>query len=157
MIPAQARIAMAIGVASLLVLLGWTVNGWRLNNAHIKERQTWQDAADEKLRAATADRDALAARLKESDDAHLAALEKAHAENTALRNRVDTGRVGLRVAAKCPAVVHMPQAASDPGVDPGAGAELDADARSDYFALREGLRRFESKLSACQAQLRGRQ
>lgn len=151
------RLWIALGVAVLLFFAGWAVNGWRLNAKHERDRQAWQDDADAKLKAATDARDVLADRLKQSDDAHLAALEKQRAENLTLRDRVAAGSVGLRVAAKCPVVVvHVSKAASGAGVDPGARAELDTDARADYYALRDGLARFESKLAACQSQLRGR-
>ena len=152
----QIRILLAVGAGLLLVWIGWAVNGWRLTATHDRERAAWREAADAKLKTATDARDALAERLKESDDAHLDALEKKDAENKALRDRVAAGTVGLRVAAKCPAVVRVSEAASGAGVDSGAGAELDPGARSNYFALLDGLARFESKLSACQSQLRGR-
>lgn len=150
------RLWVALGVAVLLFFAGWVVNGWRLDAAHERDRQAWQDDADAKLKTATDERDVLADRLKQSDDAHLAALEVKRVENLALRDRVAAGTVGLRVAAKCPAVVRVPEAASGAGVDFGATAELDPAARPTHHALREGLAATQEVLAACQSQLRGR-
>jgi len=80
-------------------------------------------------------------------------LEEANHANDDLRRAVDAGAQRLRIRAQCPAAPGVPQAADRSGVDHGAGAELAADARPDYFALREGLIRVDKKLSACQAAL----
>ncbi|WP_426789296.1 lysis system i-spanin subunit Rz [Achromobacter xylosoxidans] len=39
-------------------------------------------------------------------------------------------------------------------MDHGARAKLDPAARSDYFALRAGIRQLTAQLEACQARLR---
>lgn len=64
-------------------------------------------------------------------------------ENDRLRNDVERGRVRLRVAATCPA-------SSSSGVGHEEAPELDATARSAYFALREGLGEQFEQLKACQ-------
>lgn len=87
------------------------------------------------------------------DKDYTAKLKEATYENASLRSAIDTGAKRLLVRARCPAAPGLPQAAANPGVDHGAGAELDAAARPDYYALREGLTRVDSKLSACQSAL----
>ena len=132
------RAALASGALVAAFVAGWTVNGWR-------------GAA--KATDAQAHIEAMAARLRASDDLHAAKLQEAQNETNRLRDRVSAGPVRLLVAAKCPADIPLPEAASAPGVDSGTGAELDPAARSAYFALRDGINRAEAKLAACQGEL----
>ncbi|HVI51500.1 MAG TPA: lysis system i-spanin subunit Rz [Candidatus Sulfotelmatobacter sp.] len=142
----------AIGIALAAVMLfgaGWTVNGWRYQ----------RDIAD--MKTATADANTAfteKVRMREIEWTNrYAAIDKAftdqmrsdHEEIARLRAAVDDGSVRLRIAAKCPAS-DLRQTGDAAGLDHGAGAELDSNARSDYFALREGLIRQHRKLSACQ-------
>ena len=129
------RAALASGALVAAFVAGWTVNGWR-GAAKAMDAQVHIEA--------------MAARLRASDDLHAAKLQEAQNETNRLRDRVSAGPVRLLVAAKCP---DVPQAASAPGVDSGTGAELDPAARSAYFALRDGINRAETKLAACQAEL----
>jgi prophage endopeptidase len=155
-IPPQARLALAAGALVAAFVGGWTVNGWRgaaaVNEKALQDLKTATDART----LAEGQRDALAARLRASDDLHAAKLQEAQNETNRLRDRVSAGPVRLLVAAKCPAVPDLPQAASAPGVDSGTGAELDPAARSAYFALRDGINAAEGKLAACQGELRER-
>ena len=64
-------------------------------------------------------------------------LNHARSENADLRRAVDAGTQRLRVKAVCPTTV--PAKTGTGGVDDGATAELSADARPDYFALRDQL------------------
>ena len=144
------RAALASGALVAAFVAGWTVNGWRgAATADEKALQDLKTATDART-LAEGQRDALAARLRASDDLHAAKLQEAQNETNRLRDRVSAGPVRLLVAAKCP---DVPQAASAPGVDSGAGAELDPAARSAYFALRDGINRAEAKLAACQGEL----
>lgn len=65
-------------------------------------------------------------------------LNDAINENQGLRRAVDTGRQRLRIAASCPAVA-VPTAAGASRVADAGTAELAADARPDYFTLRDQL------------------
>ena len=155
-IPPQIRLALAAAGLVGAFLAGWTVNGWRgAAAADEKALQALKEATDART-LAESERDALAARLRASDDLHAAQLRKAQDETNSLRDRVSAGPVRLLVAAKCPAAPNLPEAASAPGVDSGTRAELDPEARSAYFALRDGINRAEAKLAACQHQLRER-
>ncbi|MEW5508166.1 lysis protein [Pseudomonas antarctica] len=64
-------------------------------------------------------------------------LNHERAENDALRLDVATGRKRLRLNATCRAPV--PASAGAGGVAHASTAELTADARSDYFTLRDQL------------------
>ncbi len=73
---------------------------------------------------------------------------------SSLRADVDAGSKRLRVAAACPGASSVPGGSAGPGVDNGTGAELNANARQDYFALTGGIVRTQTKLTACQGILR---
>lgn len=152
-IPPQARLALAAAGLVGAFLAGWAVNGWRIDAKVSAEAAQALKEAQGGRKAAEDDRDALAARLRASDDLHAAQLRKAQDETNSLRDRVSAGPVRLLVAAKCPAFAVLPEAPVAPGVDSGAGAELTPPARSAYFALRDGIDRAEAKLAACQAEL----
>ena len=64
-------------------------------------------------------------------------LNHARSEIADLQRAVDAGTQRLRVKAVCPTTV--PAKTGTGGVDDGATAELSADARSDYFTLRDQL------------------
>lgn len=155
----SARLGGAIAALLAAFALGWLVNGWRLDAGIQRDKLERQQAFDQRIKAATDERDALAAQLRVSADDHLKQLDEARNENKALRDRVDTGAVRLRVAAKCPAVAApgMPQAPAPAGVDDGAGAELDPAARPTYWSLRDGIVACKVKVDALQDQLRKRQ
>ena len=64
-------------------------------------------------------------------------LNDERAENDALRLDVAAGRKRLRLNATCSAPAESATGAG--GLDDGAAAELTADARQDYFTLRDQL------------------
>lgn len=150
----SARLGGAIAAVGVAFLTGWLVNGWRLEAGIRQDKLDRQQAFDDRLSAATKQRDELAVQLRTNADTHAAELKRSQDENTALRDRVDTGAVRLRVAAKCPsAPARVPEAASAARVDDGAGAELDPAARPTYFALRAGIRACKLKVDALQGEL----
>ncbi|WP_175160970.1 lysis system i-spanin subunit Rz [Achromobacter aegrifaciens] len=82
-------------------------------------------------------------------------LRSAQTEDDGLRADVDAGRQRLRVHATCAAAGGaVPPAGAAARVGDGARPELDPAARSDYFALRAGIRQLTAQLQACQARLR---
>lgn len=147
-----------IKAGALLALLaagfgaGWAVNGWRLTAAHEAEQRERLEAEAESARLAASARDKKDAELRMVRATAASNLEKAREENRLLRDRVDLGSVGLRVRADCSTAV--PTALGAAGGGAGAGAELAADARPAYHALREGIVATESRLRACQAELK---
>lgn len=154
MIPAAIpwRALAAAVLAAALFAAGWTVSGWR-SSAEIDALRARHAAlgqqAGERARRQEA---ALAEAIARIDQVRTAERRKADEEITRLRAALDAGAVRLRVAVRCPTPL-LPEAAAGAGVDHGAGAELAADARPDYFALRSGIGRLEAKLAACQSVL----
>lgn len=79
-------------------------------------------------------------------------MRNAQVQDDGLRADVDTGRQRLHVAATCPAAGGgVSPAGTGARVGDGTRAELDPAARSDYFALRAGIRQVTAQLAACQA------
>ena len=66
-------------------------------------------------------------------------LNHERAENDALRLDVAAGRKRLRVTATCSTSMPTSASASASGVADAVAAELTADARQDYFTLRDQL------------------
>lgn len=139
-----AAIAAAVGFAG-----GWAVNGWRHDSMEVEAIKEAQDAKD----AAIAERDKLAKKLADADDAQRTKLKEANDETNRLRDCLRTGTCGLRVKATCKS---KPATNTGASVDSGTGAELDPDAGSAYFALRDGINQVTAQLAACQDQLRER-
>lgn len=77
------------------------------------------------------------AQAKDLDKKHTQELSNARDTNDALRRAVDDRDKRLLVKATCTASVPAVPGAA--GVADGAAAELAADARSDYFTLRDQL------------------
>lgn len=113
-----------------------------LNEQLVQARTDLGQAEDERngLRLAaqiTGERLAIAAAL---DEKHTQELTNARNENKDLQRAVDAGNKRLLVKATCSAAVP---AATDrsagAGLADAGAAELSADARSDYFTLRDQL------------------
>ena len=142
-----AVVALVVGVAAFSG--GYKVADWRLTakaNAEALERaQRAEKARDETI----AERDALAAKLATAND-----LRNAQNETNRLRDRLNAGSIGLRIAGTCPRVAAQTESAPGSRVDTGTGAELDSTARRAYFALRDGIDRASAQLAACQDELR---
>ena len=140
------RLLLAAGALLASFWCGWLVNGWRMD----AEALEVAEQAAEALRERTAERDALADRLRAANDQHAAKLKGSQDETNRLRDCLRSGTCGLRIGARCPAS-ETPAAA---GMDHGARAELDRSAESAYFALRDGIDRASAQLEACQAELK---
>jgi len=137
-----------LGAPALVVAAffgGWTVNGWRLDARGADAAQ----AATVALQTSVRQREALALKLSQANDAALSELQGAQSETNKLRDCLRAGTCGLRVAAQCPEAT-----AASAGLDIGAAAELTPNAGRAYFALRDGIDRASSQLSACQALIR---
>lgn len=142
------------GAAAVAFASGWAVNGWRLNAQHDAERVERLKTEAESARLADRARALKDAELRTIRDTSTANLDKARDENRQLRDRLDLGSFGLRVRATCPP--RLPTAGAATSADVGTSAELAADARPAYHALRDGIVVTESRLRACQAELRAR-
>lgn len=154
-----ARIAAMVLLVVAGVLIGWTVQGWRLGTdlASLKAEhaQTITEAYKGALAAqakAQADHQALAADLAIQSATFHEDLTRRERAIENLRPAVAAGTRIVRVAATCPAAPdHVPEAATGGRMDSGAGAVLAPDAGQAVLDLRAGAERFSTKLAACQA------
>lgn len=122
----------------LTSLLAWCAFDWvadQRDDAR-RERDSAQSEVTGLREAARISGELLAAR-DQGDQKNTEELTHVRAENDALRRDVDDGRQRLRIRATCrPAVPTTTGAAS---VADAGTAELAADARPDYFTLRDQL------------------
>jgi len=142
-----------IALAGTIFAAGWAVNGWRWEKRWAEGETDLARARDASLTAALEREHVLQDAFRLLDAQETEARRKTEDENRRLRDAVAAGDVRLRVAARCPAGPGLPATAAGPGLDHGAGAELDPAARPAYHALREGLERVGGKLAACQDRL----
>ncbi|GAB1829229.1 lysis system i-spanin subunit Rz [Achromobacter xylosoxidans] len=147
---------LALGAAS------WTTQGWRYGEQLASQRAARADEVAEGQRQAReilAQRHAAVAEINErnarAEWAAYGGMRNAQIQDDGLRADVDAGRQRLHVRAACAAADgRVSEADAAAGVGHGASAELDPAARSDYFALRAGIRQLTAQLQACQAWLR---
>lgn len=158
-IPLSWRIT--IGALIVLAALGGSFYaGWHVRSLSCEKAQQQaviaaQAAFNAQLQSAIKDRDALYLQLQAANDQATADYRKAQHETNNLRNRVESGAVGLRINnATCSSSV--PKASTSASLDNGTGATLNATARQDYFALRNAIDDTEAKLKACQGELKVR-
>lgn len=117
---------------ALIVLLSGLVL-WGVFERLIDERDSAQFEASGLREAARISGEMLADR-DENDRTRTEALNHALSENADLQRDVADGRQRLRIKAACPAAKTSPGSVADAGT-----AELAADARPDYFTLRNQL------------------
>lgn len=138
--------AFALGAA-----IAATAQGWRYGAEIARAESAISSERTEAMRLVLAEQESSAGRMAEADKKHTGELFDAQNKIADLERRVANGSSGLRVAARCPATKPLPEAGSAPGVGGGNGesAELDANARPDYFALRRGILELEAALKIC--------
>lgn len=123
----------------LTSLLAWCAFDWvadQRDDAR-RERDSAQSEVSGLREAARISGEMLATR-DQVDQKNTEELNHARAENDALRRDVDDGRQRLRIRATCKPAVPI-TATGAAGVADAGTAELAADARSDYFTLRDQL------------------
>lgn len=123
---------------------------WMLDDAR-SERDLALLERDAVIRVANDNAERLA-RASANDTKHTQELSDALKANQDLRRSVDDRDQRLRVNAVCPAAV--PASASAGGVADAGPAELAADARSDYFTLRDQLALSRQMILGLQDQVR---
>lgn len=137
----------------------WKAQSWRYG-AEIAEMKSDQAArvadsqrqAREILERRVAEVRQINERNAKAEWAAYGGMRNAQVQDDGLRADVDAGRQRLHVAAACPAASSgVPKAGTPARLGDGARAELDPAARSDYFALRAGIRQVTAQLAACQA------
>lgn len=121
----------------LMALLSWSAWDYK---AQLETVRSERDQALVDLNAVIQVANANAERLaqaKDLDKKHTQELSNARDTNDALRRAVDDRDKRLLVKATC--ATPVPAIPGTAGVADGATAELAADARSDYFTLRDQL------------------
>jgi len=157
----EARALIAAVLFALAFAAGWTANGWRLDATisqlgldHTNEIKRMSEGARNREKELQREMDAREAAWALAGSEIYRRLQDATDDNSRLRADVDAGRRRLRVAATCPDSNRVPDTGTAAGLDHGAGAELTPDARSDYFALIDGIELITRQLEACQARLK---
>ncbi|MBK5415047.1 lysis system i-spanin subunit Rz [Pseudomonas sp. TH31] len=128
------RLALFLLVVGLLTWCAFEYQGKQLVAARADLVGVTADLHTEREAARLAG-EQLAAR-DQLDTQHTQELNSARSQINALQLAVADGRYRLRIKAICPAV---PGASGTSGLADAGSAELAADARSDYFTLREQL------------------
>ncbi|WP_055128627.1 lysis system i-spanin subunit Rz [Pseudomonas mediterranea] len=132
------RLALIVMLISAMVPLYWFIRVVEQRDEALKDLKglKWEVIG---LREAArisgerlAERDAI-------DQRNTTELNHALTENERLRRTVDTGGQRLRVNATCPASGSVSTAAGAARLADAGTAELAADARPDYFTLRDQL------------------
>lgn len=134
----MSRFGLLLISALLAALLILVLEHARLQRTNDQVRRDLQDAQREVAglqQAAHIASELLAAR-DALDLKHTQELNDERDQNARLRAAVDAGRQRLRVNATCPA---MSADAGAAGLADAGAAELAAEARPDYFALRDEL------------------
>jgi prophage endopeptidase len=138
--------AFALGLA-----VAGTAQGWRYTAQIATAEAAISAERAEAMKFVLAEQEASAARMAEADQKYTGELSDAKGKIADLEQRVAAGTSGLRVKAKCPAAKQLPEtgSASSVGDRDGESAELSANARPDYYALRLGIAGVEAALKAC--------
>ena len=129
------REALFLIVLALVVWIGFDILEGQRDTAR-EERDAAQSEVNGLREAARISGEMLAAR-DDIDRTRTQELNHARTENETLRRGVDDGRQRLRIRATCRAAVPTTTGAAS--VADAGTAELAADARSDYFTLRDPL------------------
>jgi prophage endopeptidase len=129
------RFVLAVMLTALIPLF-WFVQVVQERDVAKRERDSAQfEAAG--LREAVRISGQMLADRDDIDRVRTQELNHARTENLDMRRAVDAGHQRLRIAATCSTAVSPNAGAS--GLADAGSAELAADARSDYFTLRDQL------------------
>jgi len=139
-----------LAILAIGLLIGWFVNGWRLESGYNAElaSQRAEDLENYSRQVALYKTSLEASELSRAEMSQK--LEEKANENQILSNAVASGVKRLSVRARCP---RVPANETDAGGVETTSAELDAAARPAYFALRSGIERTEALLRFCQKEL----
>lgn len=139
------------GALVLGLLVGWFTNGWRLGEQIAQTEAIAEHERAEAFRWVAAEQARSAADMALTDTNALIEVRREQEKTDQLRDCIERGAgCGLRVKVIRPAAC-VPEAGTVAGVGDRGGewAELDADARRDYLALRARLPVVEQALKLC--------
>ncbi len=132
------RLALIVMVITALVPLYWFMRVVDQRDDALEDLTSVQFEVKGLREAARLSGEMLAER-DEIDQRNTTELNNALTENDRLRRSVDDGTDRLRIRATCPASGSVSATAKAPGLADAGSAELAADARLDYFTLRDQL------------------
>lgn len=124
------------GLVALICLLLWRVDHLAQELTAAEDTAEQYQRSTESLRATIRTTRELLLDNAERDKKHTQELKNAQDQNQRLRADVADARQRLLVRARCPAV---PAETGAGGLADAGAAELDPDARQDYFTLRDQL------------------
>ncbi|WP_454867352.1 lysis system i-spanin subunit Rz [Pseudomonas farris] len=131
------RLALLALLAGLLV---WAAFDWVTDQRDDARRERDSAQSEVKgLREAARISGEMLAERDAIDQQNTTELNHVRTENQNLRRAVDDGSKRLRIRATCPASGSVPATAGTARVADAGRAELAADARPDYFTLRDQL------------------
>ncbi|MGG2018896.1 lysis system i-spanin subunit Rz [Pseudomonas sp. S8] len=131
------REALFLVVLCLVVWIGFdALEGQRDEARRERDSAKWEASG---LREAARISGEMLAERDAIDQRNIKELTDAHTENKRLRHAVDDGTRRLRIRATCPATGSVSATAGAARVADAGRAELAADARQDYFTLRDQL------------------
>ena len=132
------RLALIVMLITALVPLYWFMRVVDQRDDALKDLGSVQSEVKGLREAARLSGEMLAER-DAIDQRNTTELSNARTENDRLRRSVGDGTGRLRIRATCPASGSVSTTAEAAGLADAGSAELAADARSDYFALRDQL------------------
>lgn len=127
---------LAVGLGLAVLLLLWRVDHLAQELNASEDSASQYQRSTESLRATIRTTRELLLENAERDKKHTQELKDAQDQNQRLRADVADARQRLLVRARCPAV---PADTAPVGLADAGAAELDPDARQDYFTLRDQL------------------
>lgn len=151
MIPIPGAVWRYGAVFALGLLVAGTAQSWRYGAQIAQAETAVSTERTEAMRLVLAEQGASAARMAAADQKYTGELSDAKGKIADLERRVAAGSSGLRVKAKCPAAKPLPEAGGVAGLGDrnGETAELDTNARPDYYTLRRGIIELEAALLVC--------
>ncbi|ARU94574.1 lysis protein [Tatumella citrea] len=139
-------------LAGILLSVASLMNHYRHAADEWKEKSQQQTALAESRLKTITDMQAQQKAVSDIDTQYQTTIKAKDDEISSLRNSVDSGAVRLRIKAVCPAGV--PKAGTAASGTNATSAELDTDARQNYYTLRSQLNQATAQINGLQAYIR---
>ena len=146
------RYGLITSLAGIVISIAGLMNHYRHAADEWKEKSQQQTAlADSRLKTIN-DMQAQQKAVSDIDTQYQTTIKAKEDEITTLRNSVSSGSVRLRIKAVCPAGV--PKTGTTASSANATSAELDPDARQNYYTLRSQLTQATAQINGLQAYIR---